>query len=135
MTKLEDALSRAKAQLPNCVAIGYVDMAQGALLASRIDGSHPAEVLQLVAAATAEQMQGPTVTEIERQFAAHKGAKHVERMISELTFKTSSGLYHLILRCQRNPEHALVVVCGKGANPGMVGAKAAVALPIVEAAF
>lgn len=135
MSNLETALLRAKGQIPNCIAIGYVDMAQGVLLGSRVDGNHPADVLALVAAATAEQMQGPTITEIERQFAAARGAKHVDHMIDELTFKTKSGLYHVVQRCVKNPEHALVVVCGKGANPGMVGAKAAVALPAIEAAF
>lgn len=129
------ALTKAKAQIPSCIAIGYVDMSQGALLASRLDGEHPDAVLRLVAAATAEQMQGPTIQEIEAQFAAARGAKAGARLITELTFKTSSGLYHIVLRCTKNPDHAVVVVCGRGANPGMVSAKAVAALPAIEAAF
>lgn len=135
MSKLETALSAAKGTIPNCIAVGYVDMAQGALLASRIDGNHPKDVLDLVAAALGEQMQGPTVRMIEQQFAAHKGAKHVERMISKVMFETTTGLYHLAIRCQKNEEHAVMFVCGRGANAGMVNAKAAAAMPTIEAAF
>lgn len=135
MSKLEPALGAAKGTIPNCIAVAYVDMAQGALLASRIDGNHPAEVLALVAAALAEQMQGPTVREIEKQFAAHKGAKHVDHMICKAMFETTSGLYHLAIRCVKNEEHAVMFVCGKGANAGMVNAKAAAAMPSIEAAF
>lgn len=132
---IDIALAKAKAQIPSCIAIGYVDMERGVLLASRIDGTHPESVIQLVAAATAEQLQGPTITEIERQFAEARGSKIVNHLITELTFKTSSGLYHIVLRCTKNPEHAVVVVCGRGANPGMVSAKAVAALPAIEAAF
>jgi hypothetical protein len=140
MNKLEMALAAARGAVPECRAVGYVDMAQGALLGSSIVGNHPAEVLALVAAACGEMMQGPTVKAIEEQFRRARGSAATGHMIRRLTFETQgdnggSGLFHLVLRCARVPEHALVFVCAGSANEGMVRAKAAIELPKVEAAL
>lgn len=134
MANLDQALAAAQNAVPGCVAIGYVDMAQGMLLAKRTTGEHPSAVIELLGAVTGEMLQGPTVTEIERQFSAARGVPFKEHLISELTFKTPR-LFHIVLRCARVPDHAVVFVCAASANVGMVSAKAKLELPKIEAAL
>lgn len=55
---LDSALNKAQASVPECVAVGYVDMSTGMLLGVKTVDSHPQEVLDLVAAATADLFQG-----------------------------------------------------------------------------
>jgi hypothetical protein len=68
---LESALSKAQNSIPECMAAGYVDMSTGMLLAVRTVDSHPQEVLDLVAAATADLFQGANVVAIEQIGRAH----------------------------------------------------------------
>ena len=58
-----------------CVAAGFVDMTTGMLLGVKTVDSHPAEVLELVAAATADMFQGANVTMIEKMFKKARGLK------------------------------------------------------------
>ena len=74
---LDAALNKAVSSIPECVAAGYVDVASGMLLAIKTVDSHPREVVDLVAAATADLFNGPNVSMIERLFkkARKKAAK------------------------------------------------------------
>ena len=71
MMQLESTIQKVIRDIPECVAAGYVDMATGMLLAVRTIDSHPREVLDLVAAATADLFQGSTVTAIETVSYTH----------------------------------------------------------------
>ena len=51
---LDSVLTQAAASVPECLAAGYVDAASGMLLSIRTVDSHPREVIDLVAAATAD---------------------------------------------------------------------------------
>ena len=51
---LDEALAKSRGDVPECVAVGYVDMSTGMLLGVATVDSHPQEVLDLVAAATAD---------------------------------------------------------------------------------
>ena len=46
---LEKAIQAAQTSVPECLAVGYVDMQTGMLLAVKTVDSHPSEVLDLVA--------------------------------------------------------------------------------------
>ena len=70
---LDAELSNAQNMIPECVAVGVVDMTTGMLLAIRTVDSHPQEVLDLVAAATADLFQGASVSAIERLFRKSRG--------------------------------------------------------------
>ncbi len=72
---LEAAISQSQKNVPECVAMGVVDMTTGMLLAVKTVDSHPREVLDLVAAATGEIFQGPNVTAIEKMFKKSRGVK------------------------------------------------------------
>ncbi len=70
---LDASLSKAQQEVPECVAVGFVDMMTGMLLAVRTVDSHPQEVLDLVAAATADLFQGKSVSAIEKLFRKSRG--------------------------------------------------------------
>lgn len=130
---LENALKVASGAVPECVAAGYVDMSTGMLLGVQTVDSHPQEVLDLVAAATADLFQGPTVVSIEQLFRkargqAEDGAHYFQEM---LVF--SENLLHVFMRCKKHVDHAVVFVCRKSANVGMALTKARLSLSKIEA--
>lgn len=131
---LDTALAKAQGSVPECVAAGYVDMSTGMLLGVRTVDSHPQEVLDLVAAATADLFQGQSVTAIEKMFRKGRGhgedGKHYFNEI--LVF--SDNLLHVFLRSKKHRDQALVFVCRGSVNIGMALTKSRQALGDVEAA-
>ncbi|MBK7401151.1 MAG: hypothetical protein IPJ34_34085 [Myxococcales bacterium] len=132
---LDKALNAAQSSVPECVAAGYVDMSTGMLLGVKTVDSHPSEVLDLVAAATADMFQGTNVVAIEKMFKKSRGlnADNVHYFQEMLVFSTN--LIHVFLRGKKNNDHALVLVCRASANVGMVIAKSRMVLSSVEAAM
>lgn len=132
---IDKALAAAQAEIPECVAAGYVDMASGMLLGVKTIDSHPGEVLDLVAAATGDLFQGRNVVEIERLFDKSRGitGSHTHYFREIVVFSTN--LIHVFLRGKKNNDHALVLVCRASANVGMVIAKSRMVLSSVEAAM
>ena len=70
---MDAVLQKVASFVPECLAAGYVDVASGMLLAIRTVDSHPREVIDLVAAATADLFNGPNVSMIERMFKKSRG--------------------------------------------------------------
>ena len=134
MSKLDNALASAQGQLPECIASGYVDMSTGMLLGVKTVDSHPREVLDLVAAATADLFQGPSVTAIEKLFRRSRGVAEDGSHYFEEIIVLSNNLLHLFMRTKKYPQHALVFICRKSANIGMVIAKGRLALSAIESA-
>lgn len=132
---LEHALTKVQQTVPECVALGYVDMSTGMLLAVKTVDSHPQEVIDLVAAATADLFQGPSVTTIEKLFRKSRGqAEDGSHYFREMVI-FSENLLHVFLRCKKRSDHVLVVVCRASANIGMVLSKSRLSLSEVEAAL
>jgi hypothetical protein len=130
---LDKALATAQAQVPECVAAGYVDMASGLLLAIKTVDSHPAEVIDLVAAATGDLFQGKNIVEIEQLFKKSRGLPEDpnSHYFNEIVV-FSTNLIHVFLRSRRYPTHAAVFVARASANVGMVLVKTRAALTVVE---
>lgn len=117
---LDLALAKLLGAVPEGVAAGYVDMVSGMLLGAKTVDSHPQEVLDMVAAATADMFQGPNVTAIEKLFRKSRGqAENGAHYFKEILVM-SENLLHVFLRGRQNPDHALIVVCRQNANLGMV---------------
>lgn len=131
---LEKALNASMAGIPECLAAGYVDMSTGMLLAVRTVDSHPAEVLDLLAAATADMFQGTSVVAIERIFKKARGLPDDGHHYFQEMLINSDNLVHMFLRGKKNRGHALIYVCRNTANVGMVISKSRLALATVEAA-
>lgn len=131
----DNALNQAAASVPECVAAGYVDIASGMLLALKTVDSHPQQVIDLLAAATADMFAGPNVSMIERIFKKARGLQDDGFHYFQEVIVNSENLIHVFLRGKVNPNYVAVFVCRKTANLGMALTKARLAMPGLESAF
>lgn len=131
---LEKALHTAQTNVPECVATGAVDLSSGMLLGIKTVDSHPQEVLDLVAAATADMFQGPNVSSIEEMFRKQRGVKDDGAHYFQEIIVYSENLLHVFQRGKKNQDFVMVSVCRRSANLGMVLAKARGSLGKVEEA-
>lgn len=131
---LDKSLQQAVKDVPECVAAGYVDMSTGMLLGAKTVDSHPAEVLEVVAAATADMFQGANVSLIESLFKKSRGVTDDDHHYFQEMIVMSDNLIHIFMRSKANEDHILVLVCRKSANLGMVLSKSRSCLPTVEKA-
>jgi len=131
---LDRTLQQSVASIPECVAAGYVDISSGMLLSVRTVDSHPREVLDLVAAATADLYQGPNIRSIEQMFRRARGLQEQEgaHYFQEIIVN-SENLIHIFMRGKRYPDYVMVFVCRRTANLGMALTKSRLALPGIEA--
>jgi len=132
---LDKAIQESIASIPECVAAGYVDLSTGMLLSAKTVDSHPAEVLEIVAAATADLFQGTNVTLIESMFKKARGVENDGHHYFQEIIINSDNLVHVFMRSKANEEHVVCFVCRRSANLGMVLTKARSSLPVLEAAL
>lgn len=130
---LDTTLAKAQQAIPECVAAGYVDMSTGMLLGVKTVDSHPQEVLDLVAAATADLFQGQSVTSIEKLFRKSRGQPENGNHYFREIIVFSENLLHVFLRSKRKHDQAVVFVCRVSANIGMVLTKSRQSLSEIEA--
>ena len=134
---LDKALSAAQTDVPECVAVGYVDMSSGFLLGVKTVDSHPGEILDLVAAATGDLFQGKNVVEIERLFDQSRGITN--RAAGSHYFNEivvfSTNLIHVFIRSKKNPSHVAVFVARVAANIGMVLTRSRLSMVALEASI
>jgi hypothetical protein len=131
---LDTVLAKSQQTIPECVAAGYVDMSTGMLLGVKTVDSHPQEVLDLVAAATADLFQGQSVTSIEKLFRKSRGQPEDGNHYFREIIVNSENLLHVFLRSKKKSDQAVVFVCRASANIGMVLAKSRQCLADVDAA-
>lgn len=133
MANLDQAIQTAIGAVPECLAAGYVDVSSGMLLAVKTIDSHPREVLDLVAAATADIFQGPNVSMIEQLFRKARGLPvDAQHHYFQEIIVNSENLLHIFMRGKRYPDYIICFVCRKSANLGMALTKARMQLPIIE---
>ena len=131
---LDNALQKAVTTVPECVAAGYVDLSSGMLLGIKSVDSHPSQVIELLAAATADLFQGPNVQAIEKLFRSARGVPENGQHYFQEIIVNSDNLIHVFLRGKKQ-EQVATFVCRKGANLGMVLTKARSIMVEIEAAF
>ena len=132
---LDAVVQKAVTSVPECVAAGFVDLASGMVLSIKTVDSHPQEVFELLAAATADLFQGPNVQAIEKVFRKSRGLpENSDHHYFQEIIVNSDNLIHVFLRSKRQMQ-VMCFVCRKGANLGMVLTKARMALPEIEAAL
>lgn len=132
-SSLDQQLAASINAIPECLAGGYVDVASGMLLAIKTVDSHPHEVVDMVAAATADLFAGANVTAIEKMFKKSRGLTDDGHHYFQEIIVNSDNLIHVFLRGKRYPEYVAVFVCRKTANLGMALTKARAAMPDIEA--
>ena len=131
----DNILNQAASTVPECVAAGYVDISSGMLLALKTVDSHPQQVIDLLAAATADMFAGPNVSMIEKMFKKSRGVADDNHHYFQEIIVNSDNLLHVFMRGKLNPDYVAVFVCRKTANLGMALTKARLALPTLESAF
>lgn len=131
---LDAALSKSQSTVPECVAAGYVDMSTGMLLSVKTVDSHPQEVLDLVAAATADLFQGQSVSAIEKLFRKSRGHGEDGKHYFQEILVFSDNLLHLFFRSKRYTDQAVVFVCRRSVNVGMALTKGRQAAQDIAAA-
>lgn len=129
---LDNSLAKAQQTIPECLAAGYVDMSTGMLLGIKTVDSHPQEVLDLVAAATADLFQGQSVTAVEKLFRRARGHAEDGNHYFKEIIVFSENLLHVFLRSRKKSDQAAVFVCRASANVGMVLTKSRQAMGDVE---
>lgn len=133
MSTLNEALQKATASIPECVAAGYVDLSSGMLLGIKTVDSHPSDVMDLLAAATADLFQGSNVVTIEQIFKRARGLSLDNYHYFQEIIVNSDNLIHVFIRSKAYPEHVSCFVCRLTANLGMVLSKARASMPAIEA--
>lgn len=132
---LDKALADAVGSIPECLAGGYVDLTTGMLLGIKTVDSHPDEVMEILAAATADLFQGTNVVTIENLFKKARGlAQDGHHYFQEMVIN-SDNLIHIFMRGKSNEEHVACFVCRRSANLGMALTKARQSMPLVESAL
>jgi hypothetical protein len=134
MGDLNNALQTAISNVPECVAAGYVDLASGMLLGIKSVDSHPAEVMELLAAATSDLYQGTNVRMIESLFKKARGLKEDGHHYFQEIIINSDNLIHIFIRGKKE-EQVACFVCRKSANLGMALTKARSSMPALEASI
>jgi hypothetical protein len=134
MADLNGALQTAIASIPECLAAGYIDLSTGMLLGIKSVESQPTEVVELLAAATADLYQGTNVKMIESIFKKARGLKDDGHHYFQEFIINSDNLIHVFLR-GKNEEQVACFVCRRSANLGMALTKARSSMPALEAAM
>ena len=134
MADLNSALQAASASIPECLAAGYIDLASGMLLGIKSVDSQPTEVVELLAAATADLFQGTNVKMIESIFKKARGLQEDGHHYFQEIIINSDNLIHVFIR-GKNEEQVACFVCRKTANLGMALTKARSSMPALEAAL
>lgn len=132
---LEIQLNESVKNVPECLAAGYVDVGTGMLLAVKTVDSHPSEVLDLLAAATADLFQGPNVVAIEDIFKKARGTDDENAHYFKDIIVMSENLVHVFLRGKTYADHIVTFVCRKSVNLGMALTKARMEVPKLEASL
>jgi hypothetical protein len=132
MANLDDALQTAISSIPECLAAGFIDLSSGMLLGIRSVDSQPTEVVELLAAATADLYQGTNVQMIESMFKKARGLQDDGTHYFQEIIINSDNLIHVFLR-GKNQEQVACFVCRKSANLGMAITKARGSMQAIEA--
>ncbi len=131
---LNQALQVAATAVPECLAAGYIDLSSGMLLGIKSVDSQPSEVVDLLAAATADLFQGPNVRMIESIFKKARGLSDDGHHYFQEIIINSDNLLHIFLR-GKNEEQVACFVCRRSVNLGMALTKARSSMPALEAAL
>jgi len=126
------AMKSFRQNVPDYLGAGVVDISTGMLLAVDTVDNHPREILDILAAATADLFQGRTVLQIEELWKKNRGVTDNRRYFNEILVN-SEHLVHLFMRSRNNPDIVVAVICSQNVNVGMLFAQARAVMRELEA--
>lgn len=130
---VNNALKSFRRDVPDYIGSGVVDMSTGMLLAMDTVDNHPREILDILAAATADLFQGRTVSQIEDVWKQSRGVMDQRHYFQEMLVN-SENLVHLFMRSKANPDIVATVICTRQVNIGMLFAQARQVMRELDAA-
>lgn len=131
---LDQALAHTVGTIPECVAAGYVDIASGMLLSMKTVDSHPGEVIDLLAAATADLFAGPNIVTIENLFKKARGVALDNHHYFQEIMVNSDNLIHIFPSWQTAYRLHCSVRLSENGESGYGPDKIGAALPSLESA-
>lgn len=124
LTQLVDTtLKSFRQDVPEYVGSGVVDLTTGMLLGADTVDDQPAEILDVMAAATADLFAGRTVGQIETLWRRHTGSSDDRHAMQEVLIHTPT-LVLLFLRSAQSDDIVTAVAARRGVNVGMLLAQA-----------
>ena len=120
---INNTLKALRRDVPDYIGSGVVDISTGMLLAVDTVDNHPREILDVVAAATADLFQGRTVMQIEELWKQSRNITDGGHYFHEILVN-SENLVHLFMRSKTNSDIVAVVICTREVNIGMLFAQA-----------
>jgi hypothetical protein len=120
---INNALKEFRHNVPDYVGSGFVDMSTGMLLEVDTVDDHPREILDVVAAATADLFEGKSITQIEELWKQSRGVADGGHYFKEILVN-SDNLVHLFMRSLSDPSIVAVVICTRKVSIGMLFAQA-----------
>jgi len=135
VSDINKTLQDAVANVPECVAAGYVDLESGMLIGIKTVDSHPSEVMDMLAAATADMFQGSTVKTIEQTFKKARGVQDDGSHYFQEMIVNSDNLIHIFIRSKKSRDQVATFVCRRSANLGMALTKARSQMAGLEASI
>lgn len=130
---VNNSLKAFRRDVPDCVGVGVVDISTGMLLAVDTADKHPSEILDMLAAATADLFQGKTVTQIEEAWKQIRGVADDRHYFQEVLVN-SDNLVHLFMRSKTNTDLVAAVICSRDVNIGMLFAQGRQVMKALDAA-
>ena len=131
---LEASLQRLTAAIPDCLASGYLDTESGHLLGVSATDSRLSPGLGILGGAATDLLQTATVSLIETLFTTSRSAEAGNAAHFQEVVVLSGDSLHIFLRTRRRPNRVACFLCRKGANIGLVLAKARLCLDVMAAA-
>ncbi len=122
---VESTLKSFRHNVPEYLAAGVVDISTGMLLDADAIDDHPRDILDVLAAATADLFRGRTVTQLEELWREQRGLEDEDGYFHfEEILIYSRHLVHLFIRSNSKPEIVAGVACRRDVNLGMLFAQA-----------
>jgi hypothetical protein len=131
---LDEALKNTMSEIPNCIAVGAVDLTTGTLLAIQAEQERSQEMLNVMTTTITELFEAPLLQAFSEIYAPDSDNSGGSRQFTELLLMNAHHNY-LLLRGRRRPECAIVVITRKETSAGMLMMKAMALMPDVENAF
>jgi predicted regulator of Ras-like GTPase activity (Roadblock/LC7/MglB family) len=116
---VDTTLSSLRSQVSDYRGSGLVDLTTGMLLAADCAEETPDEVLDVIAAAVAEMLQGRAVTLLLDAWARHGVEASPSLRFREVVL-TGEDHVTVVVRSRMNPDLVTVVICRRGINLGML---------------
>jgi hypothetical protein len=133
---LDQALRNAMSQVPNCIAVGAVDLNSGTLLAIEAEQERSQEMLNIMTATITELFEAPLLQAFSEIYAGNgeEGSTGNPRPFTELLLMNAHHNY-LLLRGRKRQNLAVAVITRKDTSAGLLMMKAMALMPDIENAL